>query len=209
MNARAAGIRQRFVIEYSSLPQRSDVIQINTMRSVLMRHRVSGATRHVLLLAIVGLVIGVLAITAFVRKPVAPAVIYKVIDGQQLTTEQMQGKIYLVNFWATSCVTCVKEMPDLVATYEKFKGRGFDTVAVAMKYDPPNFVLDFVDRKRLPFKVALDVDGSVAKEWGQVAVTPTTFLVDAQGKVIKRYVGEPDFSQLHAWLDDNLPKGKS
>lgn len=45
----------------------------------------------------------------------------------------------LINFWATSCTTCVAEMPMLSATYEKFRGRGYEIIAVAMKYDPPGY----------------------------------------------------------------------
>ena len=108
------------------------------------------------------------------------------------------------NFWATSCVTCVKEMPQIIETYNKFKDQGFETIAVAMDYDPPNFVLTYAQQKQLPFKVALDIDGGVAKSFGNVRLTPTTFIIDKRGRVVKQYLGEPDFGQLHALLEAKL-----
>ena len=57
--------------------------------------------------------------------------------------KHLVGKVTLVNFWATTCISCVKEMPALVDTHQKFKDRGFETVAVAMSYDPPAWVLNF------------------------------------------------------------------
>ena len=56
------------------------------------------------------------------------------IDGSQSTTADLKGKVTLVNFWATTCVSCVKEMPALTAPYNKYKDRGYDTVAVAMSF---------------------------------------------------------------------------
>ena len=80
-------------------------------------------------------------------------------------------------------------MPEIVATYEKYQSRGFDTLAVAMSYDPPSYVVNFAETRKLPFKVALDNTGAVAKAWGDVRITPTTYIVDKQGKIVKTYVG--------------------
>ncbi len=158
-------------------------------------------------LAIVA-VAGACAIAAYLalggNAPKAPTVTYALLDGSQKTTDQLKGKVYLVNFWATSCVTCVKEMPEMVRTFEKFKGRGFEHVAVAMKYDPPAFVKSFADSRKLPFMVAIDNTGMVAKSWNDTQLTPTTYLVDKQGRVVKRYVGEPDFKALHALIEQLL-----
>ncbi|MEB0233413.1 TlpA disulfide reductase family protein, partial [Undibacterium sp. 10I3] len=74
-----------------------------------------------------------------------------------------KGKVTLVNFWATSCVTCVAEMPKVIATYEKYKAQGYDTVAVAMSYDPPAYVVNYAQTRKLPFKVAIDNTGAVAR----------------------------------------------
>ncbi len=134
----------------------------------------------------------------------APASTMVLLDGKPFTTEQMKGKVTLVNFWATSCVTCVAEMPEIIATYNKFSNQGYDTVAVAMSYDPPAYVVNFAQTRQLPFKVAIDNTGAVAKAWGEVKLTPTTYLVNKKGEIVKRYVGTPDFAALHVLIGQLL-----
>jgi peroxiredoxin len=126
------------------------------------------------------------------------------LDGSSLSAQQLQGQVALINFWATSCTSCVAEMPDLIATHQKFKARGFDTVAVAMSYDPPSYVVNFAQSRQLPFKVAIDNTGAVARAWGDVKLTPTTFLVNKRGQIVKRFVGTPDFVELHQLIDKLL-----
>lgn len=134
----------------------------------------------------------------------APASNFVLLDGTQRTTAQMKGKVTLVNFWATSCTTCVAEMPEIVATWRKYQSRGFDTVAVAMQYDPPSYVVNFAQTRQLPFAVAIDNTGAVAKAWGDVQLTPTTFLVDREGVVVARYVGKPNFEELQGRIEKLL-----
>jgi peroxiredoxin len=134
----------------------------------------------------------------------APAVSYTLLDGSMRSTEQLRGKVVLVNFWATSCTTCVHEMPQIVATHEKFKQRGFDTLAVAMSYDPPAYVANFAETRKLPFGVAIDNTGEIAKRFDNVRGTPTTFVINKRGEIVKRYVGEPDFAALHRLIESLL-----
>ena len=134
----------------------------------------------------------------------APQSTFVLLDGSQQTTADLKGKVALVNFWATSCTTCVAEMPEIVATYDKYKGQGFETLAVAMSYDPPSYVVNFTETRKLPFKVAIDNTGAVAKAWGDVKLTPTTYLVNKQGEIVKKYVGAPNFDDLHKLIEKLL-----
>ncbi len=134
----------------------------------------------------------------------APDASYVLLDGSKKTTADLKGRVTLVNFWATSCVTCVAEMPKIIATYDKFHARGFDTLGVAMQYDPPSYVVNYVETRKLPFQVAIDNTGAVAKAWGEVQLTPTTFVVNKRGEIVKRYVGEPDFAELHRLIEKLL-----
>jgi peroxiredoxin len=134
----------------------------------------------------------------------APEVTFISIDGEKISTQNLRGKVVMVNFWATSCVTCVKEMPAMVDTYNKFKGQGLEFIAVAMKYDRPDYVLNFTETRQLPFKVALDSGGDLARAFGDVSLTPTTFVIDKNGKIIKQYVGEPEWASLHTLLQKAL-----
>lgn len=158
-----------------------------------------------LILAVV--VAGAVAFAAFAiwsAKPAAPQVTFVSLQGEKITTADLRGKVVLVNFWATDCATCVKEMPEVVATYNKYHGQGFETIAVAMKHDPPNYVLNYTEKNKLPFKVALDPVGDLARAFGDVKLTPTTFIIDKQGKLVMRILGEPDFAKLHALLEEKL-----
>ncbi len=134
----------------------------------------------------------------------APESTFVLLDGSQKTSADLKGKVTLVNFWATSCTTCVAEMPKIIATYDKYKDQGFDTVAVAMRYDPPAYVVNFAETRKLPFKVAIDNTGAVARAWGEVKLTPTTYLLNKRGEIVKRYVGEPDFAELHRLVEQLL-----
>lgn len=134
----------------------------------------------------------------------APESTFVLLDGSKKTTADLKGKVTLVNFWATSCVTCVAEMPKIISTYNKYQSQGYDTLAVAMSYDPPSYVVNYTQTRQLPFKVAIDNTGSVAKAWGDVKLTPTTYLVNKRGEIVKQYVGEPDFAALHQLIEKLL-----
>ena len=134
----------------------------------------------------------------------APQSTFVLLDGSKKTTADLKGQVTLVNFWATSCTTCVGEMPKVIATYDKYKARGYDTLAVAMSYDPPAYVVNYTETRKLPFKVAIDNTGAVAKAWGDVELTPTTFVVNKKGEIVKRYVGEPNFAELHQLIEKLL-----
>lgn len=134
----------------------------------------------------------------------APESTFVLLDGSKKTTADLKGKVTLVNFWATSCVTCVAEMPKIISTYNKYQGRGYDTLAVAMSYDPPSYVVNYAETRKLPFKVAIDNTGAVAKAWGDVQLTPTTYVVNKRGEIVKQYVGEPDFAALHQLIEKLL-----
>jgi peroxiredoxin len=134
----------------------------------------------------------------------APASTFVLLDGSRSSSADFQGRVTLVNFWATSCVSCVAEMPELAATFSRYHPKGFDTIAVAMQYDAPSSVVNFAQTRGLPFPVAIDNTGEVARVWGDVAQTPTSYLVDKRGRIVKRYVGAPDFAALHALIEQLL-----
>ena len=137
------------------------------------------------------------------RSP-APEVRFTLLDGQQVSSAQLKGQVVLVNFWATSCSTCVAEMPQVMATFEKYKARGYQTLAVAMSYDPPAYVASFAETRKLPFGVAIDNTGEIARSFGQVQLTPTSFLINKRGEIVKRYVGAPDFAALQQLVEQLL-----
>lgn len=169
-----------------------------------MNRRLPSRRRFVTSTAWAGVSLGLLGLSACGTQEDAPASRFVLLDGNVVDTTSFKGKVVLVNFWATTCVTCVKEMPNIVATHNKFKDRGFETVAVAMSYDPPSYVVNFTETRKLPFKVAIDNTGAVAKAWGDVRITPTTYIVNKRGEIVKTYVGAPDFKELHQLIEKLL-----
>jgi peroxiredoxin len=137
----------------------------------------------------------------------APSFNYTLLDGSARTSDALRGKVVLVNFWATSCVTCVAEMPQLAAAHRKHGARGFETLAVAMRHDPPALVSAFAQSRQLPFGVVIDNTGAIARAFGDVRVTPTTFVLDKRGAIARRIVGEPDFGALNALVEQLLDEG--
>ncbi len=131
----------------------------------------------------------------------APNATFKTLAGKQFDTASLKGQVTLINFWATSCTTCVKEMPMMVDTFKAYAPQGYRMVAVAMDYDTPAFIANFVETRKLPFDVVHDVDGSIAKAFEGTKLTPTSYLIDKQGRVAKRYVGEPKHDEFKAAIE--------
>jgi peroxiredoxin len=163
---------------------------------VLMRVKISVG------LALLAIVIA--AILIFFPRQTAPEVRFTALSGENFSTSELRGKVILVNFWATYCSSCLQEMPKIVATHNKFAPRGYETVAVAVWRDHPGRVARFAASGALPFKVALDTSGEAAMRFGNVRLTPTTFLIDRQGYVVKSYRGEPDWAELHQLVERAL-----
>lgn len=149
----------------------------------------------VALLLFVGLAVAVM------QKPQAPEVTFTTLDGQKISMQALRGKTVLVNFWATDCPGCIKEMPDLIDTYQQYKDKNFVVIAVAMPYDPPAQVANYTKEKALPFAVMHDGYGEMVKAFGDVNLTPTSFIYDAQGNRLQKVIGELNFAELRKLLN--------
>jgi len=135
----------------------------------------------------------------------APAVTVTTLDGKSLPLASLQGRPVLVTFWATTCPGCVQEIPHLVDLHRELGPKGLEIVAIAMSYDPPEQVKKLVLMKQVPYTVALDTDGSAAKAFGNVQLTPTSFLLDPQGHIVEQKLGEMDMVQLRQRILSMLP----
>jgi peroxiredoxin len=155
------------------------------------------------LIAIALLVVAAIAY-AMLSKPAAPDVTFVTLDGRPIQLGSLRGKVVLVNFWATSCPGCIKEMPGMIETYKQYKDKGFEIIAVAMSYDPPNHVVNFAQTRQLPFPVALDVKGDHARAFNDVRLTPTSFIIGRNGRILEQKIGELDFVRLRNLLDAEL-----
>ena len=147
--------------------------------------------------------VGVLVLVLLGRS-YAPAATFTTLQGRPVSLDALRGKVVLVNFWSTTCPACAREMPGMAETYRRYQDRGFEIVAVAMSYDPPNYVAQFAQTRQLPFPVALDIDGGHARAFDNVQLTPTSFLIGRDGRILDKTQGELDFPRLNALLDKAL-----
>jgi peroxiredoxin len=151
--------------------------------------------------AVLGGVLAVLVYMGLTQKASAPALTMTTLAGQTIDLAQYRGKTVVVNFWATSCPGCVKEMPQLVDVYQRYHSKGLEVVAVAMSYDPADNVRQFAAEQHLPFPVVMDTQGEIARAFGEVKLTPTSFVIDADGHIAEQTIGDLDFAKLQQRLD--------
>ena len=128
------------------------------------------------------------------------------IKGKTIATQELRGKVVLFNFWATDCPGCIKEMPELINTYNKYKNNNFEVLAVSMYYDPPSRVITYAKNNQLPFPVILDFDKTIKNAFKNIKLTPTSILIDRNGKIINTIVGEINFSTFNKALEEELKK---
>lgn len=120
---------------------------------------------------------------------------FVLLDGRTITLASLRGRPVLVSFWATSCAPCVQELPDLIRLYNEWRPRGFEMIAVAMPYDPPSLVQQFVQQRGVPYPVALDLDGKVTTAFGGVPYVPAAFLLAPDGRIELQYTGRLDMAK--------------
>lgn len=140
-------------------------------------------------------------LTACTRAEQAPAVSFTLLDGRKGDLAALRGRVVLVNFWATDCAPCVAEMPQLAQTWRRFSPRGFETLAVSMRDDPPALVSNFAQSRALPFGVVIDNTGEIARRFGRIEFTPTTVLINKRGEIVQRWIGTTDFTALPATIE--------
>ena len=122
------------------------------------------------------------------------------INGKEITSKDLEGKLTLINFWATDCPGCINEMPGLIETYEQYNDKGLEIIAVAMHYDPPSRVISYSKNNKLPFPVMLDSNKEIMDKFNNIKLTPTTVILDQDGYVKNTIIGEIDFTNFNRTL---------
>lgn len=135
---------------------------------------------------------------------IAPDISFTTITGKQIALKTLRGKPVLVTFWATICHSCVEEIPHLIALYNQFHPQGFEIIAIAMPYDPPNRVVAMTNEQKLPYPVVLDINSDFTKSFGRIWATPTTLLISPTGAIAKREVGAFDLTDMQTRIKQLL-----
>jgi peroxiredoxin len=136
----------------------------------------------------------------------APPFVLKQLNGssESLTLSDLEGKGVMLNFWATYCKPCEKEMPYMEKLYPEYKDKGVEIVAVSV--DATELVINrFVDKYQLSFPVLHDSTGQVMEAYN-IGPLPTTYFIDENGKVEEVVQGQLTLSKLEGYLQQIQPK---
>ncbi len=131
----------------------------------------------------------------------APEVDLTTLDGKPLKVSELRGQVVLLNFWATWCVPCRSEIPSLNAMQRDLSARGFKVLGVTTE-DSADLVRDYQKDVKQEYTVALG-DAGVANKYA-VGVLPTTFIIDRQGRVRHKIIGEKSRAQFEALINPLL-----
>jgi thiol-disulfide isomerase/thioredoxin len=124
-------------------------------------------------------------------------------DGRVLTSEALKGKVVLVNFWATWCPYCRKEKPVIDAFWQDTRGKGFEVVSISID-DSPEKIAAWMQDKGYAF-MAAPTNASVVAAFGNVSSVPTSFIVDADGRIRHKVAGQLHAARLEKLVTPLLP----
>jgi cytochrome c biogenesis protein CcmG, thiol:disulfide interchange protein DsbE len=127
----------------------------------------------------------------------APDFTVRTPAGKSIALRSLRGKVVLVNFWATYCVPCRTEMPELASWYREMRGKPFTIVGIDQQ-EGASATTAYARKLGIPYPVALDPDGTVGAEYYVVGL-PTSFLIDQNGIVRASTMGDvrPSFLTKH------------
>jgi len=134
----------------------------------------------------------------------APDSLFTTLTGKQIDLKSLRGRPVIVTFWATDCPSCVQEIPDWIRLYQQYHAKGLEIIAINRYYDPPSHVVEMVQLKQIPYDVVLDINEQHAHDFGNVQLTPTTFLLAADGTFVFSKIGLVDFTYLGFQIEQLL-----
>jgi thiol-disulfide isomerase/thioredoxin len=144
--------------------------------------------------------------------PAAPDFTLKDLDGKDVSLSQYKGKVVLINFWATWCDPCYIEIPWLIEMQEKYAGKGFTILGVALDEEGKSVVAPWVAKERfnvngqkLPMNYPILLgDDAVADKFGGLLGYPTSILISRDGKIIKRVTGILTYDEISKAIESQL-----
>ena len=120
------------------------------------------------------------------------------LNGRSVKLSDYEGKLIMINFWASWCPPCISEMPSMENLYQKMKGKNFEMLAVNIQEKTP-VVKNFVDKNKYTYPVLLDTDADAAAAY-MVRSIPTTYIIDTKGKIAGIFIGARE------WDSDEVVK---
>ncbi|WP_262964319.1 peroxiredoxin family protein [Methylobacter psychrophilus] len=158
-------------------------------------------TRFILLVTLLILLVFILVSVINRTAIQAPDVTFTSITGKKIALKELRGKPVIITFWATDCPGCIKEIPHLIDLYTQYHQQGLEIIAVAMSYDPPNHVINLTGNRQLPYHVALDLTAEHAQAFGDIQLTPSTFLISPDGLIALKKTGMFDPAEIKTLIE--------
>ncbi|MDQ6960659.1 MAG: TlpA disulfide reductase family protein [Mariprofundaceae bacterium] len=140
----------------------------------------------------------------------APDFSLVMLGGEEKALADYRGKVVLLHFWATWCVACRHEMPQIEQLWRRYRDDGLVVLGVNVDRGNISGVRDFMHERKLSFPSVLDPGGGVRNRY-EVRALPTSYLINRDGKIIGRIIGERDWSSpaSHAMLTAILKQGET
>lgn len=117
-----------------------------------------------------------------------PRFALQALDGTEIGSKELAGNVTVVDFWATWCQPCIKEIPEYNALYQKFREEKFRMVGITLDSGDAESIKPFVTQLNIEYPIYLG-DELVKSEFGGIQVYPTTFILDQEGKIQRKYLG--------------------
>jgi peroxiredoxin len=138
----------------------------------------------------------------------APSFTLQDLNGKQVSLSDFKGKVVILDFWATWCPPCVKEIPHFIALYEQYKDQGFAIVGISVDSEGISVVKSFARKYQVNYPILM-TDGQVDKAYGGIPSIPTTFVIDSAGNIRQKYVGYRDKAVFEADIKALLEEAKA
>ena len=137
----------------------------------------------------------------------APDVTMETLDGEQINLAEQKGKVILVNFWATWCAPCRKEIPDLIDLHSSMKDDGLMVVGIAVDDEGTDVVKPFVEKEGINYPIVVDTTRSIESHFEAMYGLPTTYVIDPEGQIVRRVLGIFPTEKMKPTLEEMLAAG--
>lgn len=119
----------------------------------------------------------------------------KNLEGETIKSSQFEGKVLVIDFWATWCGPCRKEIPGFIDLYKKYNDKGVEIIGISLDKDI-GALKKYVKKENVQYTILKGIGTGVDKKFGGIRGIPTTFIIDQKGNVVFKHVGSAPKSKF-------------